>query len=191
MERVDRTELLELFRNLGVLLDGHFLLTSGKHTPQFLQCSQLMQHPQHTERLCRVLAAEFRDLGVEVVVGPAVGGIILAYEVARQLGVRGIFAEKQDDHMKLRRGFELSCGERALIVEDAVTTGGSVRSVLKAVREEGAEPVGVGMLIDRTAGEVDFGLQQYALLELAVPSYTPEECPLCREGVPLKRPKDA
>ncbi len=182
-------EVLELFRTTGVLLEGHFLLTSGKHSPMFLQCSQVMQHPQYAEKLGRALATMFHERGISAVVGPAMGGIILAYEVARHLGVRGLFAEKDGERMVFRRGFQLSNGEPVLVVEDAVTTGGSVHRVIEAVQAEGAQVVGVAMLVDRSAGAVNFGVDQRALVELNIPSYTPDECPLCASGTPLTVPK--
>lgn len=183
-------EVLDLLRETGTLLDGHFLLTSGLHSPQFLLFSQALQRPDVAGRICAAMAEPFQDAAVEVVVGPAIGGVILAYEVARALGARAMFAEKTGDGgMALRRGFRLGPGERVLVVEDAVTTGGSVRKVLDIVRAAGAEPVGVSVVADRSGGTVDFGVPTHALLTLDIPSWPPEACPLCRQGVELVRPK--
>ncbi|MDP2872670.1 MAG: orotate phosphoribosyltransferase [Bacillota bacterium] len=181
--------VIDLFRETGVLIEGHFKLTSGRHSPMFLQCSQVMQHPRQAARLAGALAETLAPLGADAVIGPAMGGIILAYEVGRVLGVRAIFAERQDGTMTLRRGFRIEPGERFVVVEDAVSTGGSVREVMNVVTERGGEVVGVGMLVDRSGGKTDFGVPAHSLLSLTVPSYAPPECPLCREGVPLTLPK--
>ncbi|MCG0238295.1 MAG: orotate phosphoribosyltransferase [Firmicutes bacterium] len=183
-------EVLAILRETGVIREGHFLLTSGMHSDRFLLLAQVLQYPRHAERLCREMAEPFREAGVEVVVGPAVGGIILAYEVARALGARAIFAEKvEGGGMALRRGFQLRPGERVLVVEDAISTGGSVRKVLDAIAPFGPEVVGVSALVDRTGGQVDFGVPTRAVLTLSVPAWPPEACPLCRAGVELVRPK--
>jgi orotate phosphoribosyltransferase len=175
----------------GAVRRGHFLLTSGLHTDLFLLCAQVMQYPHELSPIASAMAAPFQAAAVEVVVGPAVGGIILAYEVARQLNVRGVFAEKSGTgRMVLRRGFTVRPGERALVVEDALTTGGSTRSVIDAVREAGAEIVGVVVLIDRSGGTVDFGVPLRSLLTMRIEAWPPSECPLCRAGVPLTVPKD-
>lgn len=185
------SEVLELFRATGVLLDGHFRLTSGRHSPLFLQCSQVMQHPRQAERLGAALAALFADAEVATVIGPAMGGIILAHVTARVLGARALFAEKEDGRMVLRRGFAVIPGDRVLVVEDAITTGGSAMDVVALAQAAGAEVVGVGCLVDRTGGKLDLGLPLRSLLRLEVPSYAPEECPLCAAGVPVTEPKRA
>jgi orotate phosphoribosyltransferase len=176
----------------GAVRQGHFLLTSGLHTDLFLLCAQLMQFPHELSPIATALAAPFQDAGVEVVAGPAVGGIILAYEVARHLQTRAIFAEKSGDgRMALRRGFTVRPGERALVVEDALTTGGSTRSVIAALREAGAAVIGAAVLVDRSGGAADVGVPVRALLTMKVQAWTPGACPLCRAGVPLVAPKDA
>jgi orotate phosphoribosyltransferase len=182
---------MDLFRETEVLIEGHFKLTSGRHSPMFLQCSQVMQHPKHAARLAAALASHLAPLSPDAVIGPAMGGIILAYEVARALGVRAIFAERQDGTMTLRRGFRISPGERFVVVEDAVSTGGSVREVMSVVKERGAEVAGVGMLVDRSGGKAEFGVPAHSLLSLTVTSHLPEECPLCKQGVPLTLPKSS
>ncbi len=185
-----RDEILQLFRDTGVLLEGHFRLTSGRHSPQFLQCAQILRFPGHARRLTRTMAAPFRDAGVNKVVGPALGGIILAYEVARHLGAEALFVERFDGHMTLRRGFSAGPEDRVLVVEDAVSTGGSVNSVMEIFSQLRAEIVGVSVLVDRTGGTTDFGVPLHSVLTMDIPAYSPPSCPLCREGVPLVYPKD-
>jgi orotate phosphoribosyltransferase len=184
-----REAILEVFREAGALLEGHFLLSSGLHSPQYLQCALVLQDPARAERLCSRLARAFADGRVETVVGPAMGGILVAYELARALGATAIFAEREKGRMRLRRGFRIQPGQRVLLAEDVVTTGGSLREVLALVREAGAEVVGVAALVDRTSGrDPGFGMPLTALVQLDVPTHVPEECPLCREGVPVVKP---
>ncbi len=189
-EAMKHDEILQLFRDTGVLLDGHFRLTSGQHSPQFLQCAQILRFPEHARRLTRMMADPFRDAGVNKVVGPALGGIILSYEVARHLEAEALFVEKADGHMVLRRGFLAGPGDRVLVVEDAVSTGGSVNSVMEIFSQLRAEIVGVSVLVDRTGGSTDFGVPLHSVLTMDIPSHSPPSCPLCREGVPLVYPKD-
>lgn len=174
-----------LLREVGALMDGHFRLSSGRHSPIYVEKFRLLQHPQQTEQLCRLIADRFRDQRPELVAGPTTGGIILSYEVARLLGLRGIFAEKSPEGRSFQRGFEVRPGERTLVVDDVLTTGGSVRDVLEAVRREGGEPIGVAVLVDRSGGGTDFGLPFFACLELDLPTYEEGACPLCDEGVSL------
>lgn len=184
-------EVLDLFRRTGVLVEGHFRLTSGRHSPVFLQCSLVLQYPPYAEMLCRQLAAPFQDSGVQGVIGPALGGVILAYETARALGVRAVFAEKEEGQLRLRRGFSLSPGERFLVVEDAISTGGSVNRILELLAQARAQAIGVAVLADRSGGRVEFGIPQVALVTMDIPSYSPAECPQCRAGIPLTYPKAA
>lgn len=181
-------EYLELFRKSQALLDGHFLLTSGKHSAQYMQCAQVLQYPDRAAQLAEGLAAAFRDMNVETVIGPAMGGILVAHEVAKALQVRALFTERENGIMRLRRGFVLSPGERVLVVEDVITTGGSVREVLSVVREAEAIPVGVGVLVDRSGGSVDFGLPQSSILRLNIQAFEASECPLCAQGIPAVKP---
>ena len=184
-----REAILEVFREAGALLEGHFLLSSGLHSPKYLQCALVLADPRRAERLCSRLARAFADDRVETVVGPAMGGILVAYELARALGARAIFAEREEGRMRLRRGFRIEPQERVLLAEDVVTTGGSLREVLALVREAEAEVVGVAALVDRTSGrDPEFGMPLTALVQLDVPIHVPEECPLCREGVPVVKP---
>jgi orotate phosphoribosyltransferase len=183
---MNENEVLQIFEERGALLSGHFLLTSGLHSPRYLQCALVLQHPEIAEELCSALAvksgADDRLGEIDLVVAPALGGVIIAHEVARAFGVRAQFTERQDGAMKLRRGFRIDPGERAFVVEDVVTTGGSTREVIRVVEEHGGEVAGVGSLIDRSGGQVDLGVPLYALAVLEVPTYKPELCPLCQEG---------
>ncbi len=183
-------QLVALLKETGVIMDGHFLLTSGRHSARFLQCSQLLQYPEQAEKVCRLAAAPFKDKQVQTVIGPAMGGVIMAYETARALGARALFAERSEkDLMVLKRGFRVEVGERVLVVEDAVTTGGSVRKVFDLLEKSGVEIVGVSILIDRTAGKLKFEVPVHSLVSMDIESYAPHECPLCRDGIPLKQPK--
>ena len=177
-----------ILERLGVLHTGHFRLTSGRHSDRYMQCAKLFEHPRESEELCRDLADQFRHDGVDVVAGPAIGGIIMAYEVARALGVRNVFAEREDGIMKFRRGFKVEPGERVLVVEDVVTTGGSVKEVAQLLRQSGAEVVGVGSVVDRSNGAVDFGVKFYPLMKMEVLSWDEKDCPLCKEGKPIVKP---
>ena len=183
---LSRAEVLQVFKEAGAILQGHFQLTSGRHSDTYLEKFRVLQSPKHTEGLCRLIAARFRDEGIDLVAGPTTGGIILAYEVGRQLGVRGIFAEG-DGRRIFKRGFHIEPGERVLVVDDILTTGGSVREALSAVREAGGQPVGVAVLVDRTGGGADFGLPFHACLTLEIASYEAADCPLCAEHVPLTK----
>jgi orotate phosphoribosyltransferase len=170
----------------GAVLNGHFKLTSGRHSGTYIEKFRIMEDPQATTALCGMIADHFRASEVEVVAGPAIGGIILAYETARQLGVRNVFAEKAPDgNLSFERGFAVGAGERVLVVDDVLTTGGSVKKLLARLQDEGAEVTGVAFLIDRTAGAVDFGVPFYACSSLELESYDPETCPLCKKGLPL------
>jgi orotate phosphoribosyltransferase len=185
VERVS-DPVLSLFMERGALLDGHFLLSSGLHSPRYLQCARVLMDPEAATRLGGALAEALRDaLGgtkPSAVVAPALGGVLVAHEVARAFGVRGLFTERQDGVMSLRRGFTLEAGEPIVIVEDAITTGKSTREVLDAVTRYGARVLAVGSLVDRSVGEVDFGVPRRALLRLDVPTWDAASCPLCAEG---------
>ncbi len=181
-------EVLAIYKATGGLLTGHFLLTSGLHSEVYLQSALVLQHPTHAERLCRELARAFKDDGVQVVLAPAIGGILVAHEVARALGARCLFGEREDGVMRLRRGFEIRPGERCLAVEDVMTTGGSTREVIKVVEDAGGMLMGVGALIDRSGGAATFAVKKAALATLTVPTYKPEDCPLCKAGTPAVKP---
>ncbi len=182
-------EILKLFYETDVLKTGHFLLTSGRHSNKYLQCAQLLQYPKATERVVKKLAENVKDLGIQTVIGPAMGGIIVSYEMARQLDARAIFTERgEDGKMALRRGFTIKPGEKVLVVEDVVTTGGSVKEVISVVKELKGDIAAVAALVDRSGGKVDFGVPAYYALNLEVESYLPEECPLCKENIPIEKP---
>jgi orotate phosphoribosyltransferase len=185
---LNKNEVLDIFRKSNALLEGHFRLTSGRHSDRYMQCAQVLQYPNYTAQLCGDIVEVFRDKQVDVVIGPAMGGIIVAFEVGRQLGVRTIFTERENGAMSLRRNFSIAPGEKVLVVEDVVTTGGSVQEVIKVVREKGGQLVGVGVLVDRSNGQVDFGIPVKAVLQMEVVSWEPENCPLCQQGVPVVKP---
>ena len=181
-------EVKELFIKTGAIMEGHFLLTSGLHSPLYVEKFQVLQHPKYTEQLCIALAEKFLGDNIEVVVGPITGGILLAHEVGKRLGTRAIFTERENGKMTLRRGFVIKPGERVLIVEDIVTTGGSIKEVLDVVVEQGGIPVGIGMLVDRSGGKASFGEVPYkALLNLDVTTYDPSNCPLCKENIHMTK----
>lgn len=185
-------EVLKIFEQTGAYLRGHFRLTSGLHSPEYLQCALVLQHPAHAEQLGRALAARLGEIAaagdVKVVASPAIGGLIIGHEVARALGVRALFAERRDGVFTLRRGFAIAPGERIAVVEDVFTTGGSTREVCEAVAAEGGEVVAVGSLVDRGVRGDAFPVPARSVLSLSVPSWPPERCPLCEQGVPLDAP---
>ena len=181
----------KILREAGALAEGHFLLTSGRHSAVYWEKFRILEQPRYTERLCQKIAEHFRGSEVELVAGPTTGGVIVAYEVARQLGARSIFAEKQGDSRVFRRGFQIDGHHRVLVVDDVLTTGGSIREVVDEVRRRGAELAGVGVLIDRSEGEVDLGAPFFAAYRASVATYAPDNCPLCREGIPLVKPGGA
>lgn len=181
-------EVKQLLIDTQAILEGHFLLTSGLHSPMYVEKFNVLQHPKYTEKLCQELAERFRDQNVELVIGPMTGGILLAHEVGKALGTCAIFTEREKGVMTLRRGFKIEPGTRVLIVEDIVTTGGSVQEVVNVVNNSGGEIVGVGLLVNRSGGKAEFGVPHekvQALLNLTVPTYKPEECPLCHDGVAM------
>ena len=185
---LDKQELLNLYEAKGALLKGHFLLSSGRHSDQYLQSALVLQYPDIAEKLGKALAEKFANENISVVVGPAMGGIIVAHETARALGVRALFTERVDGQVTLRRGFSLEKGERALICEDVVTTGKSVKEVITLLESLKVEIAGIGFLVDRSNGKTDFGYPARALLTLDVTSYDPESCPLCGQGIPYIKP---
>ena len=173
---------------MGALLDGHFRLTSGLHSPGYLQCALVLQYPREAERCGAMLADEVRSLGAQAVLSPALGGIVIGHEVARALGVRAIFAERQDGQLTLRRGFALSPGEKVLVVEDVVTTGGSTRETIDVARAAGAVVVAAGAIIDRSGGSQGLDVPFHALATVSLPTYQPESCPLCAAGSAAVKP---
>jgi orotate phosphoribosyltransferase len=183
-----RDELLDLFRKSGALLEGHFRLSSGLHSTGYLQCALVLQHPQHAEVLGRAIAAKTRELGSTVVLSPALGGVIIGHEVGRALGVRALFAERQDGALMLRRGFVLSETDRVLVIEDVLTTGGSTRETMQVAIAAGGHVVGAASIVDRGGGRAELSVPFYALLQVDLPTYEPDACPLCAKGLPVVKP---
>ena len=180
--------VLQLLRATGALLEGHFLLTSGLHSGAYVQCAKVLQYPQHAEALGQWIADGFRDTPIDAVMSPAIGGIVIGQEVARALGTRAVFGERQQGVMSLRRGLELAPGERVLVVEDVTTTGGSVREVMHLAHQCGGIVTGVGTILDRSGGQIDFAVPQQALATLSMPNYAADACPLCQQGSQPEKP---
>ena len=183
-----RDQALDLFRRSGALLEGHFRLTSGLHSPGYLQCALVLSHPESAELIGRAIADRTRALGATVVLSPAIGGIVIGHEVARALGVRALFAERQDGQLTLRRGFTLSGDDRVLVVEDVLTTGGSTRETMDVATAAGAQVVGAGSIVNRSGGTIAFDVPLESLLDYSLPTYDPEKCPLCAQGLPVVKP---
>lgn len=181
-------EVLGIFDKYGALLKGHFKLSSGLHSEKYLQCALVLQHPGISEILSKALAKRFAAHKIEVVIAPALGGVTLAYEVARALGARGIFAEREAGVMTLRRGFSITKGERVLVVEDVVTTGGSIKEVMRLVRADGGEVAGAGSIIDRSAGKADLGVPFESLAKVEIETFKESDCPLCKKNIPMIKP---
>jgi orotate phosphoribosyltransferase len=182
------TEILSIFKKTEALLTGHFLLTSGRHSDRYFQCAKVLQYPEYTEKLCKMISDNFKNVEIDTVIAPAIGGLVVGQEVARQLNKRFIFAEREDKKLSLRRGFTLDENEKVLVCEDVVTTGGSVFEVIDIVKNNKANVVGVGFIVDRSNGKVNFGYPQFSTLKMEVVSYQPDECPLCREDIELVKP---
>ncbi len=179
----------EIFQKSGAILKGHFLLASGLHSPIYWEKFRVLQSPGYTEQLCRMIVNHFQKQNIQVVAGPTTGGIILAFETARQLGIRGIFAEKEGaTERAFRRGFSINPGERVLIVDDILTTGNSIRQVMAAVTKLGGIVIGIGVLVDRSEPGVKFGVPLFSCLRSITPTYTPQDCPLCAKNIPLVKP---
>jgi orotate phosphoribosyltransferase len=180
--------VLDRFRRVGALLEGHFRLTSGLHSSGYLQCALVLQHPAEAEACGAAIAERVRELSPDVVLSPALGGIVIGQEVGRALGVRSLFAERQDGKLTLRRGFSISPGEKVLVVEDVVTTGGSTQETIDVARAAGATVVGASAIIDRSGGTQRIDVPFHALATISLPTYQPEQCPLCAEGKPIVKP---
>jgi len=188
-------EVLEIFQKSGALLSGHFGLSSGLHSSEYLQCALVLQYPDLAEKLCSQLASQFELRGskIDAVVSPAIGGIIVGQEVAKVLGCRAIFCEREEGKMKLRRGFEIRKEERVVVVEDVITTGGSVKEIVEIVQGEGGEVEGIGVIVDRSKPSLldelaTQNLSLNSLLRIDIETYSPEECPICKQGIPLQKP---
>jgi orotate phosphoribosyltransferase len=188
MTTLSERQTLQLYEKTGALMRGHFRLTSGLHSDVYLQSALVLQYPEHAAALGAALAAPFRADGVQTVLAPAIGGILVAHEVARALGGRALFTEREGGAMRLRRGFALAAGERCLVVEDVITTGGSTREVVQCVEEHGGTVVGVGSLIDRSGGAAAFKTKRSALATVTATTWQPDECPLCQSGSQAIKP---
>ncbi len=175
-------QILEHFRETDALLDGHFILSSGLHSPKYLQCALALQYPSDAAKFGKAIAEHFTDANIETVASPAIGGLIIGYEVAKALNVRFVWTERENGVMTLRRGFSVKENERILVVEDVITTGGSTRECIEALETRGAKVVGAASIIDRSGGVADVGIPRIALVSLEVPSYKPEDCPMCERG---------
>ena len=175
-------QILEHFRDTDALLDGHFILSSGLHSPKYLQCALALQYPSDAAKFGKAIAEHFTDANIETVASPAIGGLIIGYEVAKALNVRFVWTERENGVMTLRRGFSVKENEKILVVEDVITTGGSTRECIEALETRGAKVVGAASIIDRSGGVADVGIPRIALVSLEVPSYKPEDCPLCARG---------
>lgn len=180
--------ILEIFEETNALLNGHFLLTSGRHSNQYFQCALVLQYPEYNSLICSLIAEHFHHQNIDVVISPAIGGIVVGQEVARQLEKKSIFAEREDKTLRLRRGFQIEEGKHYLVCEDVVTTGGSVFEVIEIVKNGGGIVAGVGYIVDRSNNKVQFGVPQFSTLQLEVVSYLPEECPLCKQNIPVTKP---
>lgn len=183
-----RDELLDLFRRSGALLEGHFRLTSGLHSSGYLQCALVLQHPPHAETLGRAIGDRTRSLRPTVVLSPALGGVVIGHEVGRALGVRALFAERQDGALTLRRGFVIAENDRVLVVEDVLTTGGSTRETMQVAKASGAQIVGAASIVNRSTGPPDIDVPFASLLDVALPTYEPDTCPQCALGLPVVKP---
>jgi orotate phosphoribosyltransferase len=187
-QKVRTEEVIERFKRTGALLEGHFILSSGLHSTKYLQCALLLQHPSEAIAFGEAIAAHFQGQGIETVAAPAIGGIVVGYEVARQLGARFIWTEREAGQMTLRRGFTVRTGEKVLVVEDVVTTGGSTRETVETLRGAGALVIGAASIIDRSSGRADVGVPRHALATLDVPSVAPSACEACARGEEAIKP---
>jgi orotate phosphoribosyltransferase len=181
-------EIKEILYKTGAFLKGHFLLTSGLHSEYYIEKIKLIQYPVYVKQLCAELAKRVKHIEFDIVISPAMGAIVLGYEVARQLDKRFLFTQRIDGVMNIRSGFDIADNDKVLIVEDVTTTGGSVFEVIDCLSQYGAMPKGVGLIVDRSGGKVDFGVSTYSLLTLAIETYKPAVCPLCRKNIPLTKP---
>ncbi len=182
-------DVLKIFRDTGALLEGHFLLRSGLHSRQYFQCALVLQHTRIAEQLCGTLAAKLSPAGAQTVIAPAMGGLFIGHEVGRALGLRHIFVEKNAaGRLELRRSFQVARGERFLVVEDVITKGGRVQETMEIVQKHGGEIVGVGALVDRSEGKLDFGVRVESLLRFRVETFEPATCPMCKAGEPVVKP---
>ena len=187
-QKLSHEEILGIFRQTQALLEGHFQLTSGLHSPHYFQCARVLQYPKYLDLFAGEIAGHFQSEEIKLVISPAIGGIVVGTEVGRILGVRTIFAERKDGAMQVRRGLEILSGERVLVVEDVVTTGGSVQEVIALADTAGAKLTGVGYVVDRSNGKISFPSKHFSVLKMDVTAYKPENCPLCKQNIPIMKP---
>ena len=185
---MNKNDILKCFTDSGALLEGHFKLRSGLHSNRFFQAALLLQYPEVAERLCTQLASKFKDKGISAVISPAVGGLIVGHELAKALGVRAIFADKENDQLILKRGFSIAKDEKILVGEDVITRGGRVQQTIDLVRQLGGQVAGIAVIVDRSMGNVSFDIAHESLLKLELETYDPENCPLCADNIGLERP---
>jgi len=185
---MNKEQVIDILKHSGALLEGHFKLRSGLHSNQFFQAALLLQYPDKAEIVCAALAEEFKGQGIETVISPAVGGLIVGQEIGRALGVRAIFADKDNGKLVLKRGFTIRKGEKILVAEDVVTRGGRVQETIDLVRSFGGDVVGVAVIVDRSGGEAKFDVPHRSLIKLELATYDPAQCPLCGQGLPLDTP---
>ncbi|NMM63225.1 orotate phosphoribosyltransferase [Clostridium sp. P21] len=187
MENTDKM-VIDTLKEVGALLEGHFLLSSGKHSDRYCQCAKLLQYPDKAEKVLKVVADKLKNVDFDIIVGPAMGGVVVSYELARQTGKPGIFAERQDGAMTIRRGFEIKKGQKAIISEDVITTGKSFLEVAEIIKGLGGEVVGISCIVDRRAEGVEIEYPLYSAVKLQIESYDKEECPMCKQGTPYVKP---
>ena len=184
----DQDQLIDIFQKTGALLEGHFILTSGQHSPTYFQCAKVLQYPEYLHKFSKEIVNHFQDINIDIVISPAVGGIVLGTEIGRQLNKQTVFAEREQGVMTLRRGFEIFSDSNVLVVEDVITTGGSVKEVIELVKSSGAEVAGVGVLVDRSGGKVKLHEKQFCVTELEAVSYGDDEIPEDLANIPVLKP---
>jgi len=182
------TDILQIFKDTGALMKGHFKLTSGLHSDTYFQCAKVLQYPWEAEKICSLIAEHFKGYDIQLIASPAIGGIVIGYQVASLMHKRSVFTERKNGTMTLRRGFQIKNKENVLIVEDVTTTGGSVKEVMEVVKEQGGIVAGVASMVDRSGGKADFNVPFYSTFQMEVMNYSPEDCPLCKKGIPIAKP---
>ncbi|QIB27528.1 orotate phosphoribosyltransferase [Caloranaerobacter azorensis] len=185
---MDEKKVIEILKECDALLEGHFLLSSGKHSDRYVQCAKVLRYPDFAEKVLKVVVDKVKDLKIDKVVGPAMGGVIVSYEMGRQLGKEAIFTERRDGVMQIRRGFKINKGDKILITEDVVTTGKSSLEVKDVIEKFGGEVIGIACIVDRRADNVDLGLPVFSAIKLDIKTYDKEDCPLCKKGLPIEKP---
>lgn len=183
---MNEEQVLDVFREVEALMEGHFLLSSGKHSNKYVQCAKLLQYPDKAAKVLEVAVEKIKDLGIDLVVGPAMGGVVVSYELGRQLGVPAVYTEREDGEMTLRRGFEVKKGQKVIISEDVVTTGKSALETIKVIEEAGGEVVGIATIVDRKSSDIDYPI--YSCVELFIESFDKADCPMCKEGKEIVKP---